>query len=40
MWMKKKSRKKENMAEEMKARMEAIKNAAIEDPEFSTPQRV
>ena len=28
------------MAEEMKARMDAIKKAAIEDPEFYTPERV
>ena len=27
------------MAEEMKARMDAVKNAAIEDPEFYTPER-
>ena len=33
-------KRKENMAEEMKARMDAIKNAAIEDPEFYTPERV
>ena len=33
-------KRKENMAEEMKARMDAIKNFAIADPDFYTPERV